>query len=93
MTWLDYATVASYIALNIDVVLQIHHIRNTRSSRDLSLTGLVVRYGAILLILYKFISLDDNSLILGQTLVALTFTAYLVLAITYARHKPKRKRK
>lgn len=83
MPLLDVATLFSYVALNVDILLQIKKIYQTKSSRDLSLLGMTVRYVAILIIFIKFLSLSDLPLILGQGLIVLTFTTYLVLAILY----------
>jgi hypothetical protein len=83
MTLLDLLTLLSYIALNVDILLQIKTIYHTRSSRDLSLLGLSIRYVAILIILIKFISISDLPLIIGQGLIALTFTTYFALAVYY----------
>jgi uncharacterized RDD family membrane protein YckC len=83
MALLDLLTLLSYIALNVDIVLQIRRIYHTKSSRDLSLFGMSVRYAAILIVLFKFISLSDAPLILGQGLIVLTFTTYFALALYY----------
>lgn len=83
MPLLDVATLFSYIALNVDILLQIKKIYQTKSSRDLSLVGMTIRYLAILIIFIKFLSLSDLPLILGQGLIVLTFTTYLTLAILY----------
>jgi hypothetical protein len=83
MTLLDLLTLLSYIALNVDIVFQIKRIYYTKSSRDLSLFGMSVRYAAILIILIKFISISDLPLIIGQGLIVLTFTTYFVLALYY----------
>ena len=83
MTLLDLLTLLSYIALNVDILLQIKRIFGTKSSRDLSLVGLSIRYAAILIILIKFISISDLPLIIGQGLIALTFTTYLALAVYF----------
>ena len=83
MALLDLLTLLSYIALNVDIVVQIRHIYHTKSSHDLSLFGMSIRYAAILIILFKFISLSDAPLILGQGLIVLTFTAYFALALYY----------
>ena len=74
MALLDLLTLLSYVALNVDIMFQIRRICRTKSSRDLSLFGMSVRYAAILIILFKFISLSDVPLILGQGLIVLTFT-------------------
>ena len=83
MSLLDAATLFSYIALNVDIVLQILQIYKTKSSNDLSLLGMTIRYIAIIIILIKFISLSDTPLILGQGLIVCTFTMYFMLAAFY----------
>jgi len=83
MNLLDFFTVASYMALNIDIIFQIRQIYRTKSSQDLSLAGLSIRYAAIMVILIKFISLSDIPLIVGQGLIAVTFTTYFILALHY----------
>jgi uncharacterized protein with PQ loop repeat len=90
MSTLDTLTFISYVALNIDVVLQIRRVYKTKSSRDLSLLGMTIRYAAIVIILIKFISLKDESLILGQGLIAITFSIYFVLAVLYFRYRKKK---
>jgi hypothetical protein len=42
-----------------------------------------IRYAAILIILIKFINISDLPLIIGQGLIALTFTTYFALALYY----------
>ena len=83
MTLLDLLTLLSYIALNVDILFQIRRIYQTKSSRDLSVLGMSIRYAAILIILIKFISISDLPLIIGQGLIVLTFTTYIALALYY----------
>jgi uncharacterized protein with PQ loop repeat len=83
MTLLDLLTLLSYIALNVDILFQIKRIYRTKSSHDLSLTGMSIRYAAILIILIKFINISDLPLIIGQGLIALTFTTYFALALYF----------
>lgn len=83
MTLLDLFTLLSYIALNVDVLFQINRIHRTKSSRDLSLFGMGVRYTAIFIILIKFLSISDIPLIIGQGLIVITYTTYFALAIYY----------
>ena len=90
MSSLDELTLISYIALNIDVALQIKRIYKTKSSQDLSLLGMTIRGIAILVILIKFISLKDAALIIGQALIAATFAAYFILALSYFLYRNKR---
>jgi len=90
MNFLDFLTIISYFALNIDIVLQVRQIYKTKSSRDLSLIGLSIRYAAILVILIKFVSISDIPLIIGQGFIVFTFTTYFVLAVFYfVHHKVK----
>jgi hypothetical protein len=53
---------------------------------------MIIRYVAIIIILIKFISLNSTPLIAGQGLIALTFTAYFVLATMYFVHRKKLKK-
>lgn len=89
VTTLDWLTLISYIALNVDILFQIRTIYNTKSSKDLSLLGMTIRYIAIVIILVKFISVSDTSLIIGQGLITVTFSLYFVLAIMYFKQRPK----
>ena len=83
-------TLLSYIALNVDIVFQTKHIYQTKSSRDLSLTGMSIRYATILIILIKFISLSDVPLIIGQGFIVLTFSTYFALALYYLAKRNER---
>jgi hypothetical protein len=89
MNILDILTVISYIALNVDIVFQIRQIYRTKSSEDLSLVGMSIRYLAILVILIKFISVSDIALIIGQALIITSFTTYFILAIYYFIYRKK----
>ena len=90
MTVLDLLTLLSYIALNVDIVFQIKRIYQTKSCRDLSLTGMSIRYAAILIILIKFISISDVPLVIGQGLIVLTFSTYFSLALYYLAKRNER---
>ena len=87
MQVLDVLTLISYVALNADILFQIARIYKTKSSRDISLLGLSIRYIAILIILIKFVSLSDLPLIVGQGLITLSVTLYLCLAVMYRVRK------
>jgi len=89
MSSLDIFTVLSYIGLNVDIIFQIRRIYRTKSSRDISLFGLSIRYAAIIIILVKFINISDIALIIGQGLILITFTAYFILALLYFLKKEK----
>lgn len=91
MNLLDFLTLLSFIGLNIDVLLQAHKIRQVKSAEDIAMSGLIVRWLAILIILYKLICVGDIALILGQALLAVTFTSYMVLVFSYVPKAKKRK--
>ena len=79
MNLLDILTIISYVALNVDILFQIKQIYTTKSSRDVSLIGLTIRYVAILVILIKFVSLSDIPQMIGQSLIVITFTTYFII--------------
>jgi uncharacterized protein with PQ loop repeat len=83
MTLLDLLTLLSYVALNVDILFQIRRIYQTKSSRDLSLAGMSIRYTAIFIILTKFIHMNELPLIIGQGIILLTYTTYFALASYY----------
>jgi hypothetical protein len=87
MEWLDVFTLLSFFALTADILFQIRNIYTRHSSEDISLTGLSIRYSAILFLLYKFYTLSEWPLMIGQGMLATVFTLYLVLAFHYHRHK------
>jgi uncharacterized protein with PQ loop repeat len=87
MNILDWLTLLSCLALAADILLQIKRVYRTKSSNDLSLLGMTIRYIAIIVILVKFISLNDLPLMIGQGVITIIFTAYLFLAIVYFRHR------
>lgn len=83
MNLLDFLTLLSFIGLNVDVILQARKIREIKSSEEISIPGLMVRFVAIFVILYKLICVGDMALIFGQALLALTFTSYMFLVFSY----------
>ena len=89
MSVLDLLTTLSYIALNVDVIFQMARVLKTKSSRDISLIGLGIRYAAIIVILIKFVGLSDLPLIFGQGLIFVTISLYLVLVVIYRLQKTR----
>lgn len=90
MNFLDILTSLSFLALIIDISLQIRRIEKTKSSRDISLTGVFFRFAASVIVMFKLISLKDVPLIIGQGLFVLTFAAYFYLVATHIKHRRKR---
>jgi len=87
MNYLDIATFFSLVALNIDIVLQNLRVFRRKSSKDISIMGVIVRYIAIFVILLKYLSLNDQVLRIGQMVIAANVTVYLVLVIRYRHAK------
>ena len=92
MSLLDFLTLLSFIGLNVDVILQAHKIRQVKSSEDISIVGLMVRFVAIFVILYKLICVGDMALIFGQALLALTFTTYMFVVFSYLPKTTKKRK-
>lgn len=91
MNLLDYLTLFATFAISADVLLQIKHIYHTKSSRDISIAGLFVRFIAILILMFKFASLGDFPLAVGHTIIMITFAAYFALAVVYFIHRKDKK--
>lgn len=89
MSLLDFLTLLSFIGLNVDILLQARKIRQVKSSEDISIAGLMIRFIAIFVILYKLLCVGDIALILGQGLLVVTFTSYMVLVFSYLPGKKK----
>lgn len=51
MHYLDFATLFSLLALNLDIALQNRRVYFRKSSKDISVTGLLIRYIAIFVLL------------------------------------------
>lgn len=83
MHFVDLAALFSLLALNVDIALQNRRVFLRRSSRDISIIGLLVRYAAIFVLLIKYVTLDDTILIAGQAIIALNVTLYVVLVHKY----------
>ena len=82
---IDYALIIAFIALTLDIIIQIIHIWKRRSSKDISLKGCIIRFIGVLIILVKFFLLKDIYLIFGQTLLMLTYILYIFLIIYFRK--------
>lgn len=82
---INYATAIAFIALTVDVILQIRKLIRRKSSRDISRKGSAIRLIAIMLLEVKFIVLKDFWLILGQGLFNVLFVVYFLLILKYRK--------
>jgi hypothetical protein len=85
---INYGALLAYGALATDLVLQIIHIAQRRSSADVSIPGALVRLSANLIFLTKFILIEDSYLILGQTLFLTLVVTYIICLVRY--RKPRK---
>ena len=82
---IDYALIIAFIALTLDIIIQIYHISKGKSSNDISLKGCIVRiFGAVVLQI-KFFSLNDVYLIFGQTIFLSVYMIYFLLIVYYKK--------
>lgn len=89
MEIVNILVIISYIALNLDVLLQNYRVYQIRESVDISLTGVVMRLFAVAVLAFKFHLLSEWALYIGQTILAVNVAAYLLLVTRY-RYKKKR---
>jgi len=85
MNLLDSLTFLSLVAINIDVLLQNIRVFRRKSSLDISLLGTLIRYGAIIVLLAKYLTLQDAVLILGQVVVLVNVGVYTALVVKYRK--------
>lgn len=84
---INYATLISYIAFSTNLLLQIFLVYRRKSSLDISWKGLTFSLIGSLVILLKFLTLNDIYLILGQIVFSITVATYLTMVIYYKRPK------
>jgi hypothetical protein len=92
MNILDSLTFLSLVAINADILLQNLRVHRRKSSQDISLSGTVIRYTAIIIILAKYLTIHDRMLIVGQVAILLNVGIYLFLVVKY-RHGNRQKGK
>ena len=83
----------SYIALSVDVVLQIARIEQRHSSRDISIRGDLLRFAAVTVLVIKFVVLGDTVLIIGQSILSALLLIYTIMLIRMRRRKSTKKSK
>lgn len=87
MSNIDIVVSLSFIFLNIDILLQNVKVYKRRSSQDIALPGTLIRYLAILIILYKYLTIKDSALIAGQLFILLNVSVYILLILKYRKKK------
>ena len=90
MDTLDLLTAIALGALSIDVGLQIWRVMKMKSSEDVSISGVVIRFIAALVMLVKFSWIQDAVLVWGQVILVIVLTYYLFLLV---KLRPRKDRK
>jgi hypothetical protein len=86
---INLLVIVSFVALNLDVLLQNYRLYQIRESVDISLSGVALRLFAVIVLATKFYLLDEGALFAGQSILAVNVAVYLVLVTRY-RYKKKR---
>ena len=89
MELINLLVIVSFVALNLDVLLQNYRLYQINESVDISLYGVALRLFAVIVLATKFYLLDERALFVGQLILAGNVTVYLVLVTRY-RNKKKR---
>ena len=89
MELINLLVVVSFVALNLDVLLQNYRLYQIRESVDISLSGVALRLFAVIILAIKFNLLGEDALFVGQSILGVNVSIYLVLVTRY-RYKKKR---
>lgn len=89
MELINLLVVVSFVALNLDVLLQNYRLYQIRESVDISLSGVALRLFAVIILATKFYVLNENALFIGQSILSVNVSIYLILVTRY-RYKKKR---
>lgn len=86
---INYWTIMSYALYSFDVTMQIIKIYKRKSSLDISITWLSIRILAWLLIISKFILVNDIYLMIWQAIFMTFLIVYIFVVIYYRFDKFK----
>ena len=89
----NYGTLIAYAAFTIDILLEIRRIHWRKSSLDLSLSGVLIRLLAGLMLLIKLIFTNDIYLIVGQGVFSVIYAIYVFMIIWYRGSVSKTRKK
>lgn len=79
-------------ALCVDVCLQIWRVWKVKSSQEVSIIGVSIRFGAAMIMLVKFAWIQDSVLVWGQTILVALITYYLILLVRLRPRKAAQKK-
>jgi len=83
--FIDTIALLAWAALTIDILLQIFRIHKTKSSKDVSIKGSLLRLTSAFVILIKFISIQDTILIIGHSVFMTALITYFVMLNYYKK--------
>ena len=81
---LDAVTLLAYVALALDLLLEIRKVKAQKHSADISFVGIAIRTSAATIILVKFFVLNDYVLLAGQVTLVALLVVYLALIYSYS---------
>ncbi len=81
--FINYATLVAFVGYSSGLAVQIRKLIKRKSSEDISMWEISLRYISGILLLIKVISLRDMFLIGGQGAFSLLFSVHVFLVIKY----------
>lgn len=85
MQWENLALAVGYGLFYADLLFQIRRLLQTRSSRDVSASGVAIRLAAAILFQLKYIAVQDFPLIIGGLLYTILVAIYAILAFRFRK--------
>ena len=82
---LDYGTILAFVMFSAGNISQTRKVFKRRSSADIALLDLALRFLASIILFIKVIDVGDAYLIIGQSISFLIFFFYCTIATKY-RH-------
>lgn len=87
MQYENLALALGYGLFYVDLLFQIRRLFKTRSSRDVSAQGIVIRLGAAILFQLKYLAVHDLPLIVGGLIYTILVAIYALLAFRFRQSK------
>lgn len=82
---LDYAVLLAFSSFIVESLFQIRHTLKRKSSADISITGVTIRFLAGIIFVVKYLVIKDLFLLIGQVVFSSVFLVLLILVIIYRR--------
>lgn len=82
---LDYAVLLAFSSFIIELLFQIRHTLNRKSSIDISITSVIIRFLAGIVLLIRYLVIKDTFLIIGQITFSSIFLILILLILFYRK--------